>query len=647
MRHLALALVCLLPFSSPARAQTPPPPAKRLPPAGVAIPTAARTELTAGAASLASEIAELRTSLAKKPSLLALLPDVEIFHKAVDWALRYDEFFDAKQVDYARHLLTLGKERAAALHEGKAPWLDATGQVIRGYRSKLDDSVQPYALVVPADWKRGAGPARRLDVVLSGRNEKRTELAFIGEHEKSPGEIVPPEAIVLHAYGRFCNATKFAGEVDVMEALAAARSLYKIDPLRIAVAGFSMGGGSTWHLAPHFSGLWCAASPGAGFAETPIFTKALSPGKEVRPAWEQLLWRQYEATGICGNLFNVPTLAYAGEIDGQKEASDLMEAAMAKEGLKLERFIGPKTGHSYHAETKVALTKRFEELIGKGRDQTPREVWLQTYTLRYPESAWVRIEGMGQHWQLAEVRATQSGNARIEARTKNVEAVAFPGLAATTVVLDGQELHPAGADLRFHREGEAWRTGPAAGLHKSPGLTGPVDDAFMDAFTFVRPTGKPLTPELATWVEGELTSARHLWHDVYRGEAPVVADTALSDADIASKNLVLWGDPTSNKVLAKIMAKLPLTWDAKTLTFRGKTYPSANHAPILVFPNPLNPAHYVVINSGLDFRTDGYNNNALQTPKLPDWAVVDLRTPPGPRWPGKIVDAGFFDESWK
>ena len=31
-------------------------------------------------------------------------------------------------------------------------------------------------------------------------------------------------------------------------------------------------------------------------------------------------------------------------------------------------------------------------------------------------------------------------------------------------------------------------------------------------------------------------------------------------------------------------------------------------------------------------------------PQLPDWAIVDLRTPPGPRWPGKIVDAGFFDE---
>src|SRR5207237_4538653 len=69
--------------------------ADRLPPAGISISDADRQELTAGAASLDKEIEGLRKDL--KPSLLPLLPDVEIFHKAVDWASRYDEFFDSKQ----------------------------------------------------------------------------------------------------------------------------------------------------------------------------------------------------------------------------------------------------------------------------------------------------------------------------------------------------------------------------------------------------------------------------------------------------------------------------------------------------------------------------------------------------------------------
>lgn len=185
------------------------------------------------------------------------------------------------------------------------------------------------------------------------------------------------------------------------------------------------------------------------------------------------------------------------------------------------------------------------------------------------------------------------------------------------------------------------------GLSKRPGLTGPVNDAFYESFLFVRPTGKALNPEVGTWAESELTAARNLWRDVYRGDVRIKSDKELTDADIAANNLVLWGDPSSNAILKRILAQLPLAWDAKALTFRGKTYDPKTHAPILIFPNPLNPQRYVVLNSGIDFRADGYGNNALQTSKLPDWTIVDLRTPPGPRWPGKIVTAGFFDEYWK
>ena len=141
---LTFTLTFLFTLPVTARAQTPPPPAKRLPPAGIAIPAAARTELTTATASFAAEISALRSELttARKTTLLALLPDVESFPKAVDWPLRYDEFFDLKQLDTARHLLAVGRERAAALRAGKTPWLEATGTIIRGYRSKLDDSVQ-------------------------------------------------------------------------------------------------------------------------------------------------------------------------------------------------------------------------------------------------------------------------------------------------------------------------------------------------------------------------------------------------------------------------------------------------------------------------------------------------------------------------
>ena len=66
--------------------------------------------------------------------------------------------------------------------------------------------------------------------------------------------------------------------------------------------------------------------------------------------------------------------------------------------------------------------------------------------------------------------------------------------------------------------------------------------------------------------------------------------------------------------------------------------------PDRVYPNPLNPSRYVVLNSGFTFRDYAYLNNARQVPMLPDWAIVDLTTSPGSIWPGKIAAADFFDE---
>ena len=49
---------------------------------------------------------------------------------------------------------------------------------------------------------------------------------------------------------------------------------------------------------------------------------------------------------------------------------------------------------------------------------------------------------------------------------------------------------------------------------------------------------------------------------------------------------------------------------------------------MLVYPNPLNPKKYVVLNSGFTFREFDNLNNARQIPKLPDYAVVDTTVAP-------------------
>ena len=193
---------------------------------------------------------------------------------------------DVKQVAPAKRALTEGGERAKALKAGSAPWTMATGPQVRSYVSKIDGSVQPYGLVMPDDFKAGERTPRPLLVWLAGRNDKRTELAFLDERWRGKDEFAPRGALVVHPDGRFCNATKFAGETDVFEAMASVQARYAIDPLRVAVAGFSMGGASAWHLGVHHAGRWCAISPGAGFAESEIYAKVFDPKKTPPPWWE-------------------------------------------------------------------------------------------------------------------------------------------------------------------------------------------------------------------------------------------------------------------------------------------------------------------------------------------------------------------------
>ncbi len=112
-------------------------------------------------------------------------------------------------------------------------------------------------------------------------------------------------------------------------------------------------------------------------------------------------------------------------------------------------------------------------------------------------------------------------------------------------------------------------------------------------------------------------------------------------------HLIVWGDPESNQVLARAAGKLPIAWGPDHITVSNQQFATAGHALVMIYPNPLRPSRYLVVNSGPTFREGHDASNSVQTPKLPDWAVVDLSVPPDALAPGRIVAANFFDESWE
>jgi pimeloyl-ACP methyl ester carboxylesterase len=638
---------------------------RQIPPPGIKLSAKDHQELAEGVKVLGQEIDALRMALASKPALRDLLPDVQIYHRAVRSALEHDEFFKPAEVKAARRLLARGRERARQLRQGQAPWTTATGLVVRGYVSEIDDSVQPYGLVVPASYRPGTPYKHRLDLWYHGRGETLSEVNFITGREKSPGQFTPADAFVLHPYGRYSNANHFAGEIDTFEALAHVRKHYPIDEDRLVVRGFSMGGAACWHFAVHHAGLWAAAAPGAGFAETPDFLRTFQQ-ETLKPTWyEKKLWHLYDCTDYAINLYQCPVVAYSGEKDRQKQAADIMSGALAKEGLTLVHLIGPGTGHGYHPETKKEIARRIDAIAARGRQRVPAHIRFTTWTLRYNKMLWVTVDGLEEHWERARVDAEIVNPSTVRVKTKNVAALTLsmpPGecpldnTRPPRVSLDGQALQAAPVlsdrswQAHFRKVDGKWAVASSSHdgvLRKRHGLQGPIDDAFMSRFLMVRPTGKPLNEKVGQWVAGELAHALKHWRQQFRGEARVKNDGEVTEADIANSNLVLWGDPQSNKILSRIADRLPIAWKPEGIRVGEKSYSAAHHVPVLIFPNPLNPERYVVVNSSFTYREYDYLNNARQVPKLPDFAILDVNSPPTSQYPAKIVTAGFFNERWQ
>jgi pimeloyl-ACP methyl ester carboxylesterase len=558
--------------------------------------------------------------LKSRQDLLELLSDVEIYESAVRSALVHDEFFNLREVSVAKSLLEQGMTRAKQLHEGKAPWNTATGLVVRGYLSRIDGSVQPYGLVVPSSFQANTPNRFRLDAWCHGRGENLSEVNFIRDRQSSPGEFTPPNAFVLHPYGRYCNANKFAGEIDLFEAIDHIKKHYPIDDDRLVMRGFSMGGAACWQFAVHYPGMWAAAAPGAGFSETADFLKVFQA------------------------------------------------KALESEGIELTHIIGAKAGHNYTREAKAEINQRIDSIVSGGRDTAPARVYFTTWTLRYNRSHWVQIDGLEQHWERARIEANlldiqercpQIRTSNISAFTLMFPAGRFPFPEALNrkpnVLIDGDRLEAPRPSsdrswiVHFEKTNGRWKLAETAEdgrLRKRHGLQGPIDDAFMDSFIMVRPTGPVLNDRVGKWVTTEMKHAVDHWRLQFRGDARVKDDKEITEADILAHNLILWGDPTSNAILAKVVGKLPLDWNKDRIQVGDGSFDAGHHVPVLIYPNPLNPKRYIVLNSGFTFREYDYLNNARQVPKLPDFAVVDIDVPASSRLPGGIVTAGFFTEDW-
>ncbi len=638
-------------------------------PPGNLPPAVTLKEIKAKTDRLGKAIASLRKQGVRDPALA----DVEIYHQAAVAIVEHHEFFEkVKDSDLATlAVLDRGMLRAKFLSTGETPWMQALGHAVpRGYRSRIDGSVQPYAVTLPAAYGKDPSKRWRVDVVLHGRDTTLTEVKFLNANSGDKAAPKDLQYVRIDIFGRGNNAYRWAGEADVFEAIESFFNNERFagreklaDPSKIVLRGFSMGGAGTWHLGLHWPDRWCCIGPGAGFTTTHGYVKNLP---EQLPTYQEACLRIYDAVDYAANAFNVPVVAYSGAKDPQKLAADNIEAKLKKLGIDMTHIIAPDLEHKFPPEWQAKADLHWSEYAHHGRDDYPRQVRFTTYTMKYASCAWVEIMGLERHYQQATVEGDRHDGG-YNLTTQNIRALHLTLPEGTTqnqqVVIDQQKLdvkpwtHQNGSThLYLQRGADGWRAVLPQKLfterlqrpQKITGLQGPIDDAFTDAFLCVRGTGKPWHTATQAYADANLKRFQAEWAKYLRGQVPIKDDIDVTNEDIATKHLILFGDPSSNALIAQVVENLPLRWTKDEITCAGEKYAADGHVPVMIQPNPLNAARYVVLNSGHTFHAaDFRGTNALLYPRLGDWAVLKLAPAKNDPLGIEVRAAGLFDEYWK
>ena len=624
-------------------------------------PIHAKPEELAKISEKTAQIEALVKDLKAKRAHAGLVTDVEVYAHAGRMLLEYPDMFgNQAAIEHAFSTLDRGIERGRQLQSNQPGWLEGRKRIY-AYTSEIDGAILPYGVTLPDNYE--AKKPTRLYVWLHGRQNNTTETEFIYGFLNRKGAGNPPVAdqgqIQLDCFGRVNGAGwHWAGERDVFESIAAVKKRFNIDDKRIMLRGFSQGGMGAWHISLHHPDRFAAAEIGAG---TVSRTAQLRPDLAPHQLSTLRIWENISEWAL--NIYNLPLAGHDGENDpGQLESSLRARAQLEKEGfpsvgepdyLRSQGapglwMVSKATGHGTSPLVRQRLDAFLKEYGDRGQS-SPDHIRFLTYTTRYNRSYWVSLERLEQHYERAEVDAQRTnGGASYDIKTTNLTRLVLRETAsARDITIDGQTMKvKAGPELTLDRIGGSWKVannGPTPGLYKTHALQGPIDDAFLDPFLMVRPTGKPWNEGVNQQALRTMARFDRMWGRFFRGHPFVKDDKDVTDADFARYHVVLFGDPGSNKWIGQMNGKLPVTWTKQSVTLGGQTFPANENYPAMIFPNPLNPKKYVVLNTGLTIEDRGYNGD-YGTPLWGDYAIVKVK--PGAAIP-HLITAGLFDENWR
>ncbi|MBZ5621674.1 MAG: dienelactone hydrolase family protein [Acidobacteriia bacterium] len=505
-----------------------------------------------------------------------------------------------------------------------------TGAQLASFHSDVDDSNQPYALYLPKSFT----PGRKYPLVISlhqeDSNHRLNLRALFGPGTRLAGEAdtedlryFPPvrdvDFIVACPYARGTMGYQGIAEKDVYDVLADVKRRFPVDEDRVYLTGISMGGSGALWLALTRPDVWAAVAPLCAL-----------PG--------------LGADELAANALDLPIRLFHGDEDPivSVASSRAWQRRLQDAGVPADYIEFP--GIRHNAWDLAYRNGAIFDWFGKfRRNRFPDRVRFVTRSYRYDTAYWVHIDGLTPGL-LASIDAAWTGNGELRIQTQNIDGFTIavgPGhTAPATVTIDGAAVRVKPAQtLAFTKAGGRWQAGRFALPAKRPGAEGPISEAVSARQIYVYGgAGARTAEELEARRKIAETAAR--WSTTRTRLAlslVVKEDAAVTGADIDSADLILFGTPETNSVIARLAPSLPLALSPAAADYG------------LLFIAPAGK-HYALVSSGLPWWTGAEEANRGGNSLAPEQFRLLSTFGDYILFKGSIANVvaeGRFDRNWK
>ena len=529
----------------------------------------------------------------------------------------------------------------------------------RTFISDIDGSVQYFA-VNPARTTGDKPTALFLSVHGAAVEAINQANSYFG---KSWGHIVAPTN--RRPYG--FNWEDW-GRLDAMEVLNIAKQQFNIDPARIYLTGHSMGGHGTWHLGVTFPDQFAAIGPSAGWIS--FWSYRIREELGQSSPMKKMLMRATSPSNTFALAENLKPLGVyilhgANDDNVPAEQSRQMSNHLQKFHKDFIYHQEPDVGHWWDKSDEpgadcVDWPPMFDFFAHHSRPQN-NMVRIVEFITANPgissQSHWLTIEAQQNQQPFSSAKIQlDPGKRHFIGTTKNIarlslEISSLEPNQPLNVNLDDQQLEnipwPKDSDkIHFVQKYGKWLIvkKPAPSL-KGPHRYGTFKDAFKNRFVFVFGTKGSEAENKWAFAKARF-DAEQFWYQG-NGSVDVLADVEFNPAQDKDRNVILYGNSSTNAAWEKVLEKSEVKVSADRIIIGEKTFKGDHLACLMIRPRKGSDVASVGIVAGTGIKGMKLTNNRRYL--FPGYAFPDcviFSTDIFEKGIDGVLVAGFFGLDW-